>query len=485
MYVASPLVTANLELITKQFILYRTLPNAYDIKAHDIDTTEKTPKTQAVSLVNMKLTTLVPSLPYTIFKTSKPFPYTPTDIDALLQLKRDLETTQRNNEYMFFILRGHLLDSNFICIFIHAPTNPSMVSESLNQKLGLRGVEMHKKLAVTSLFLIVLPLISLPINIARAETPTMWASYVVDYWQGPRKDGSPVLSIRSNPNNALGPPNSGVSGPPVNFFSLGFGGWIILGFPNPIANGPGDTALVIETTWGSYPLERANVYVSQDGTTWVYAGTVDNGYGQSGYGLVSLPEDLTWVLYVKILDTTDPNPHRGDADGYDLDAVGAFNEATKESALQLLKSVYPTDDKNVNHELEKAIDHIEKSLDPDLWVDDNHLDPKHGHKVFNEEKKAVKILMKLIEKDDTPQAVKEVCQTVINQLVGADYILAHIAYVEAQAGAGVEKVDMELEKCIEEFEKANEQLAEGHYDKAIDHYKKAWEHAQAALKHAA
>jgi len=328
MYVASPLVTANLEPITKQFILYRTLRNAYGIKAHDIDTTEKTPEKQAVSLVNIKLTTLVPSLPYTIFKTLKPFPYTSANIDILLQSKRDLEKTQRNNQYMFFILREHLLDSNFICIFIHTPTNPSMVSESLSQKLGLRGVEMHKKLAVTSLFLIVLPLISLPMNIARAETPTMWASYVVDYEQGLRKDGSPVLSIRSNPNNALGPPDSGVSGPPVNFFSLGFGGWIILGFPNPIANGPGDTALVIETTWGSYPLERADVYVSQDGTTWEKAGTVDNGYGQSGYGLVSLPEDLTWVLYVKILDTTDPTPHRGDADGYDLDAVGAFYPST-------------------------------------------------------------------------------------------------------------------------------------------------------------
>jgi len=351
MYVASQLVTPNLkgvirrsgkyqEFIRKQFVLYRTLINAYGIKAHIIDTTEKPPKKQAVSLVNIKLTTLVSSLPYTIFKTLKPFPYTPTDIDALLQLKRyltkasqtlekrNLETTQRSNECMFFILRGHLLDPFFICIFIHAPINPSMVSESLNQKLGLRGVEMHKKLAVTSLFLIVLPLISLPINIARAETPTMWASYVVDYWQGSRKDGSPVLSIRSNPNNALGPPDSGVSGPPVNFFSLGFGGWIILGFPNPIANGPRDDVLVIERTWTRYSLERADVYVSQDGTTWVHAGTVDNAYGRTGYGLVSLPEDLAWVLYVKIEDTTDPGFPDNSADGYDLDAVGALYPST-------------------------------------------------------------------------------------------------------------------------------------------------------------
>jgi len=178
-----------------------------------------------------------------------------------------------------------------------------------------------RKLALALLILLLFPLICLPMDIARAAGPAMWASYVVDYWQGKRKDGSAVLPERSIPNNALGPPDSGVSGPPVKFFSPGFGGWIILGFPHIIANGPGDDVLVIETTWGSYPLESADVYVSQDGSSWVLAGSVNNINKQ---GKVLLPSTLAWVNYVKIVDTTNPAPFGGDADGYDLDAAGAY-----------------------------------------------------------------------------------------------------------------------------------------------------------------
>jgi len=52
-----------------------------------------------------------------------------------------------------------------------------------------------------------------------------------------------------------------------------------------------------------------------------------------------------------------------------------------------------------------VIEHLEKALDKDLWVDDTHLD-ENGLKVFNEEKKAVKELMYLLDKDGTPQDIK-------------------------------------------------------------------------------
>ena len=42
--------------------------------------------------------------------------------------------------------------------------------------------------------------------------------------------------------------------------------------------------------------------------------------------------------------------------------------------------------------------HPDKSLDPKLWVDDTHLDPKHGKKVFDDQGKAVKELGKLLKK---------------------------------------------------------------------------------------
>jgi len=159
--------------------------------------------------------------------------------------------------------------------------------------------------------------------------------------------------------------------------------------------------------------------------------------------------------------------------------------------IEVLKAAF-TEEKKVDHKLDKAIDHIEKSLDPDLWLDGDYLDSKHGHKVFDEEKKAVKELMHLIDKDDMPEESKEICLNVIEKLVEADKKLANTIYDEAKAYAGDPKVDKELEKCDKEFEKAQKELEhlkkdgtlDPKYDKAIDHYKKVWEHAQKALKHA-
>jgi len=174
----------------------------------------------------------------------------------------------------------------------------------------------------------------------------------------------------------------------------------------------------------------------------------------------------------------------------DIMVTGCLNlKGCKEAAISKLETA-KTGDKKVDDKLDKAIYHIEKSLEEDLWVDDAHLEPKHGKKVFDEEKKAVKEMMHLVDKEDTPQSVKDACQSVIDQLVEVDDMIAHTAYDEAKAFAGCPKVDEEVEKCEEEFGKAQEQLdhvkkdgtPDPKYDKAIDHYKKAWEHAQKALK---
>jgi len=181
----------------------------------------------------------------------------------------------------------------------------------------------------------------------------------------------------------------------------------------------------------------------------------------------------------------------------------------KSGAIDLLEGV--KDGSKVDKELEKAIKHIEKSLgktfkgpgkrgkEQNVWIDDSHLDPKHGKKVFDEEKKAAKVLMELIDgkgkkgrgrkgrgrkgDEDVSEEVKAACRAAIDKLIEADDMLASIAYDEALAGAGEPKVDKELEKCEGEFEKAGKELDKGKYDKAIDHYKHAWEHAQKAIKH--
>ena len=56
----------------------------------------------------------------------------------------------------------------------------------------------------------------------------------------------------------------------------------------------------------------------------------------------------------------------------------------KQDAIDKL-SVHAGESKKID----KAIKEIEKSLDDQLWVDDTHIDPKHGKKVFDRERHSV------------------------------------------------------------------------------------------------
>lgn len=160
-------------------------------------------------------------------------------------------------------------------------------------------------------------------------------------------------------------------------------------------------------------------------------------------------------------------------------------EELKADALAGLRAIYPTGVKRIDHKLDKAIDHIEKSLSGKLWVDSSHINPKYGHKVFDEEEEAVKELMELLEKDDTPKNVKDACRSAIDMLIKADKLLAETALKDAKAYASTEKkVVHEIEEAENEIVKAGAETTRGHFDKAIDHYKNAWEHAQQAIEHA-
>lgn len=149
-------------------------------------------------------------------------------------------------------------------------------------------------------------------------------------------------------------------------------------------------------------------------------------------------------------------------------------------------------------EIAKAIKEINRSLD-EGWVigDDSRLDPKHGNKVFDREKHAVKELMKVVKdqakgkgknkvSDDALAAV----EAAIADLVAADRILAETALgdVEPPADDGSKqskKVAREIERAEKELAKAESEIGKGRFDKAIDNFKKAWTHAIKAAKEAA
>jgi hypothetical protein len=142
-----------------------------------------------------------------------------------------------------------------------------------------------------------------------------WADNVFSFHQGLMKNGLPVPSIRSNPNAAVGiAENNTVEG---NFFSLGFGGNIVLEFDSGITSG----VFVVESTNSGYPIEKAKVEISENGITWVNAGQISQS------GSVNKPTNLKCAKYIRITDVSNPKDFSdATADGYDVDGVKATGQ---------------------------------------------------------------------------------------------------------------------------------------------------------------
>jgi predicted ribosomally synthesized peptide with SipW-like signal peptide len=134
--------------------------------------------------------------------------------------------------------------------------------------------------------------------------------------QGLQKDGDPVDPARSDETAAEGAPDG-------NFVSLGFGGDIRIALDGYVV---GTDVTAFEITFGrdNYPEEKADVYVSEDGSSWTLVGTAYN-HDTDGKSIIDVSgSGLSEIRFIRLVDTTDPTLHdSGDADGYDLDAVGA------------------------------------------------------------------------------------------------------------------------------------------------------------------
>lgn len=144
------------------------------------------------------------------------------------------------------------------------------------------------------------------------------AQHVINFTQGLRKNGTPVISSRSNPSNALGLPQGTEN---VNFVSLGFGGQITLKFDYTVFNIDGFDFKITETTYGNpqcpqYP-EQALIEVSMDGFMWTTLGV---------YCLDAMIElgDVNCFQYIRITDRSRSSAFGPTADGYDVDGVFSF-----------------------------------------------------------------------------------------------------------------------------------------------------------------
>lgn len=150
---------------------------------------------------------------------------------------------------------------------------------------------------------------------------------VISYNPGTRRNGRPVFRWRARPHRALGQPYENYF---YNFVSLGFGGELTLRMSAPIANLPGNDLKVFESTSGFYKIpcswypEQAEVFASEDGENFFSLGS---GCLNEKFDLETA--GLRTASYIRIVDVSDPADFRGNADGYDVDAVKAINESTQ------------------------------------------------------------------------------------------------------------------------------------------------------------
>lgn len=160
--------------------------------------------------------------------------------------------------------------------------------------------------------------------------------------------------------------------------------------------------------------------------------------------------------------------------------VGELPRMLKERAVARLEGLKPTGEEKLDKQIDKAIKHINKSLDSRLWEEDGiHIVVKRGKKVFHEERKAARNLMKEMKKKKFPDELRDGFLDVIAMLLDADQMIAQRQIDDAKATGGKEK---EIEKAEKEMAKADKDREKSKYDKAIEHYKKAWEHACKAMK---
>jgi hypothetical protein len=152
-------------------------------------------------------------------------------------------------------------------------------------------------------------------------------------------------------------------------------------------------------------------------------------------------------------------------------AMSLKQDVLAQANVLLAASTKPDADK-----LKDVVKALNDSLDSSLWVDGNHVDPKHGNQVFDKEKQAVQKLVELLKKSSIPAAT---LQSMIDTLEHADRVLAELAVSDAVAAGGDAK---KIADAQGELGKAADALAAGDFPQAIDHYKNAWQKARDAVK---
>ncbi len=157
----------------------------------------------------------------------------------------------------------------------------------------------------------------------------------------------------------------------------------------------------------------------------------------------------------------------------------ACPQATKAQIRDELAALLPTLSYSGDQsKLQDAINHLDKSLAADRWLDALHPKPgSKGESVFNEEKAAV-VRLKELRDGNKSSVAPAVFQSYINGLLAVDRLLAEIAIADAIANPPYNAG--KISTANSELSKGDVEAGKDHPDKAIDKYKNAWKNALAA-----
>ena len=264
-------------------------------------------------------------------------------------------------------------------------------------------------------------------------------------------------------------------------------------FPSSVVSGDGNTQCILQSSSAAGPINapttRTGTYQTQYQATISAipsgTGTTNPSTGSHWYdsgtqvSVTATPASSytfdSWVLDGLPAGSTNPITVTMNAP-HNLVAQFLSPKTIKQNVLDDLIALRATvTDKQDGKKLDEAIKHLTKSLEPELWVSETRLNPKHGEKVFQEEKDAIVKLLDLM-KDKKSTIPVATLQGFINRLVNADRLLASGAINDA-AGGDVKKID----KANEELDKGDARVADNHFTDAIEHYRNAWKHALQAV----
>jgi hypothetical protein len=166
-------------------------------------------------------------------------------------------------------------------------------------------------------------------------------------------------------------------------------------------------------------------------------------------------------------------------------------ELKKDAITELEAAELLTTDKQTEREIDCAIEEINESLAPCLWVNDSYLNPKLGCRVFYDEENAVCQLMEILRPSiscndgtdyDGNTALKNTTLAVIGKLLEADQLLTNTTITDAEALNSTDcRVIHEIKEAQEEFSEALQDINQTHYDEAVDDFRQAWMHAEHAI----